>query len=89
LHGHDWWFSPGNPASPTTKTGRHDIDEILLKAALNTINQITVIKLSSMSFVQSERHFYWVWKRDFNSYFFEYQTSLIFTTGTFVSFRHT
>jgi hypothetical protein len=34
LHGHDWWFSPGNPASPTTKTGRHDITEILLKVML-------------------------------------------------------
>jgi len=27
-------------ASSTTKTGRHDIAEILLKVALNTINQI-------------------------------------------------
>jgi hypothetical protein len=27
------------PASSTTKTGRHDIAEILLKVALNTINQ--------------------------------------------------
>jgi hypothetical protein len=26
-----WWFSPGTPASSTTKTGRHDIAEILLK----------------------------------------------------------
>jgi hypothetical protein len=34
------WFSPSNPASSTTKTGRHDIAEILLKVALNTINQI-------------------------------------------------
>jgi hypothetical protein len=34
-----WWFSPGAPASSTTKTGRHDIAEILLKVALNTINQ--------------------------------------------------
>jgi len=33
------WFSPGTPASSTTKTGRHDIAEILLKVALNTINQ--------------------------------------------------
>jgi len=32
--------SPGTPASSTTKTGRHDIAEILLKVALNTINQI-------------------------------------------------
>jgi hypothetical protein len=37
---HDRWFSPGTPASSTTKTGRHDIAEILLKEALNTINQI-------------------------------------------------
>jgi hypothetical protein len=34
------WFSPGTPSSSTTKTGRHDIVEILLKVALNTINQI-------------------------------------------------
>jgi hypothetical protein len=31
--------SPGSPASSTTKTGRHDIAEILLKVALNTINK--------------------------------------------------
>ena len=30
-----WYrFSPGTPASSTTKTGRHDIAEILLKVAL-------------------------------------------------------
>jgi hypothetical protein len=33
---HDRWFSPGTPASSTTKTGRHDIAEILLKVALKT-----------------------------------------------------
>ena len=32
------WFSPGTPASSTTKTCRHDIAEILLKVALNTKN---------------------------------------------------
>ena len=31
-----WGFSPGTPASSTTKTGRHDIAEILLKVALKT-----------------------------------------------------
>jgi hypothetical protein len=38
--------SPGNPASSTTKTGRHDIAEILLKVALNTkqINQSIIIQ---------------------------------------------
>ena len=33
LLAHDRWFSP---TSSTTKTGLHDIAEILLKAALNT-----------------------------------------------------
>ena len=37
LLAHGRWFSP---ASSTTKAGRHDIAEILLKVALNTINQI-------------------------------------------------
>jgi len=40
LLAHGRWFSPGTPASSTTKTGRHDIAEILLKVALNTINEI-------------------------------------------------
>jgi hypothetical protein len=31
------WFSPGSPVSSTIKTDRHDITEILLKVALNTI----------------------------------------------------
>jgi hypothetical protein len=44
LLAHGWWFSPGTPASSTTKTGHHDIAEILLKVALNTINQIKSIK---------------------------------------------
>jgi hypothetical protein len=34
LFAHGQWFSPGTPASPTTKAGRHDIAEILLKVAL-------------------------------------------------------
>jgi hypothetical protein len=37
LLAHGRWFSPGTPASSTTKTGRYDIAEILLKVALNTI----------------------------------------------------
>jgi hypothetical protein len=40
LFAHGRWFSPGTPASSTTKTSRHDIAEILLKVALSTINQI-------------------------------------------------
>ena len=33
------WFSSGSPVSSTNKTDRHDITEILLKVALNIINQ--------------------------------------------------
>ena len=33
------WFSPGAPVSSTNKTDCHDITEILLKVALNTIKQ--------------------------------------------------
>jgi len=34
------WFSPGTPVSSTNKTDLHDITEILLKVALNTITQL-------------------------------------------------
>jgi len=40
LLAHGRWFSPGTLASSTTKNGRHDIAEILLKVALNTNNKI-------------------------------------------------
>ena len=40
LLAHGRWFSPGTPVSSTTKTGHHDITEILLIVVLNTINQI-------------------------------------------------
>jgi hypothetical protein len=33
------WFSLSTPVSSTNKTGRHDVNEILLKVALNPINQ--------------------------------------------------
>jgi hypothetical protein len=39
LLAHGRRFSPSTPSSSTTKTGRHDIVDILLKVALNTINQ--------------------------------------------------
>jgi hypothetical protein len=39
LLAHGRWLSPGTPASSTTKTGRYDIAEILLRVALNTKNQ--------------------------------------------------
>ena len=39
LLAHGWWFTPGTPVSSTTKTGRHDIAEILLKVAYQKSNQ--------------------------------------------------
>jgi hypothetical protein len=40
---HDRWFSPGTPTSTTTKTGRHDIAEILLKVAYSIKIQIQIL----------------------------------------------
>jgi hypothetical protein len=49
LLAHGRWFSPGTPASSTTKTGRHDIAEILLKVTLKhqKSNQINLYIESS------------------------------------------
>jgi hypothetical protein len=47
LLAHGRWFSPGTPASSTTKIGSHDIAEILLKVALNTKIQIQIIFIAS------------------------------------------
>jgi hypothetical protein len=38
-----WWFSPGIPVSSTNNTDLHHIAEILLKVALNTILNLTLI----------------------------------------------
>jgi hypothetical protein len=40
-----WWFSPGISVSSTNKTDHHDITEILLEVALNTL---TLIQLGSI-----------------------------------------
>ena len=44
------WFSPGTPVSSTTKTDCHDIAEILLKVALNTINQTKLLSICTCFF---------------------------------------
>ena len=51
LLAHGRWLSPGTPASSTTKTGRHDIVEIMLKVALNTKNQIKPNQIKSNQYV--------------------------------------
>jgi len=42
-------LSPSNPASSTTKTGRHDIAEILLKVALKHQKKIINQNQSTIS----------------------------------------
>ena len=51
LLAHGRWFSAGTPASSTTKTGRHDIAEILLKVAIkhHKSNQINGFEISWLS----------------------------------------
>ena len=47
-------FSPGTPVSSTNKTDRHDITDILLKVALNTIILIRILieeQATSMCFL--------------------------------------
>jgi hypothetical protein len=46
LLAHGRWFSPGTPASSTTKTGRHDIAVILLQVALKHNKSIMYIYTS-------------------------------------------
>jgi hypothetical protein len=45
------WFSPGTPVSSTNKTDHHYITEILLKVALNTINQTNKQKIFDNDFL--------------------------------------
>ena len=46
-----WWFSPGTPISSTNKTDRHNITEILLKVALNTITSSLLICIWKVKFI--------------------------------------
>jgi hypothetical protein len=45
------WFSSGVPVSSTNKTDRHDMTEILLKVALNTINQTKKKKINGLTLI--------------------------------------
>jgi len=49
-----WWFSPGTPVSSNNKTDCHDITEILMKVALNTITlKVYVSNITIIILVQS------------------------------------
>jgi hypothetical protein len=54
------WFSSGTPVSSTNKTDHYDITEILLKVALNTINQVVLSQPNSFHANRAEefrKHF--------------------------------
>ena len=57
------WLSPGLPVSSTNKTDRHDITEILLKVALNTIKQTNHIIKVSYRKSPSRYDFYPIWQQ--------------------------
>jgi hypothetical protein len=69
LLAHGRWFSPGTPASSTTKTGRHDIAEILLKVASNTKKSINQsIPLSELAHTSSsDMYSFNLWQKKFIS----------------------
>ena len=50
---HGRWFSPGTPASSTTKAGRHDIAEMLLKVTLDTKKTKDYHRLPNKSLTKS------------------------------------
>jgi hypothetical protein len=52
------WFSAGTPASSTTKTGHHDIAEILLKVALKHQKSIKSIIYARWRFVMKYNLFH-------------------------------
>ena len=52
LLAHGRWLSPCISTFSTTKTGRHDIAEILLKVALNTKNQIKLVLMMNLLFLK-------------------------------------
>ena len=56
------WFSPGTPVFSTNKTYRHFITEILLKVALNIINQPTKPNTWPLIFLAWDRHFNNKWR---------------------------
>ena len=50
------WFSPGTPVSSTNKTECHDITEILLKVALNTITIADYKQLHKSNINKTNNH---------------------------------
>ena len=66
---HGRWFSPGTLASSTTKTGRHDIAEILLKVALRHQKSKSVTKILNLKCHTNEQRSNKYTNRTFNQMF--------------------
>ena len=56
-----WWFSPGTLVSSTNKTDCHDITEILLKVALNTIKPTIYLKQNEFQNVINIYNYFYIW----------------------------
>jgi hypothetical protein len=52
------WFSSDTPISATNKTNRHDMTEVLLKVALNTIIPIIQIIFFALVLFSSSKSYY-------------------------------
>jgi hypothetical protein len=87
------WFSPGTPASSTTKTGRHNIAEILMKVALNTkksinqsINLVKKVYKKKKTSAESSRKCFFIFSENKNDdemimLFFKSSVTLFFYSG--------
>ena len=85
------WFSPGTPASSTTKTGRHNIAEILMKVALNTkklINKSILLRkfIKKKTSAESSRKCFFIFSENKNDdemimLFFKSSVTLFFYSG--------
>ena len=58
------WFSLGTPASSKTKTGRHDIADILLKVALNTEIQNSNSEITFIMYDWKAKLFKSIWEQE-------------------------
>jgi hypothetical protein len=65
---HGRWFSPGTPTSSTSKTGRHDIADVLLNVALKH-QKIKLLKKITCDVNKTEK---------FNSFQFFFSTQILY-----------
>jgi hypothetical protein len=75
------WFSPGTPVSSNNKTDHHDITEILMKVALNTVNKPSIRFQNNLFFWSHNMIFNFqfnsmqMFLRHFGKFFFQIQSN--------------